>query len=139
MRQSVKDLMDDIQRDMESLGCMPSEFYIDLDEDSTWINFLETNAAPDVNIKTLTNKEELKTILRENGKLRLIIDVRVPGISGIELAEEMNLSKRAESLVFISSSEIPPNEMDRVVSMGAKFVLKDECFLEKIRDCSVSS
>ena len=114
MRDSVREIMDAIQQDMESLGCKPTELYIILDDDGTWLELLQRTAAPDVNIKTLTNKEEFKTILRENGKLKLVIDVRMPGVSGIDLAEEMGLKDRAHQLMFVSSSPLLDDELDRI-------------------------
>jgi len=139
MRQEVRDLMNDIQTDMESLGCKPAELYLFIDDDKDWLKILERSAGPDVNIKTLTDTKYLNVILRENGKSRLIIDVRMPDITGISLAEKMNLKDRADKLIFVSAAKISEHEMQRVESMGAQFILKSPTLWQDVKQACTTA
>jgi len=93
MRKKVQDIMDQIRTDMSSLGFMPEELVIVLDNDQTWLDTVKERVGENANVRTISDEQQFTTVIRTNGTQKLVLDILDPEVHSIKMAEEMGLGQ----------------------------------------------
>ena len=95
-----------------------------LDNDEIWLENVKNSVGDDENVIIISELDEFRSFIVQNGCSKLFIDVNFSEANGIDLAEEMELNQSFGDLFFIS--DILPSENDaiRIHKLGATYIEK---------------
>jgi len=99
-------------------GAEPSALVVDDDPGVLWVleRFLRRRG---LRVKTARNGEEALAILRQEEPALLMVDLKMPSISGVQLLEQMKAEGLRASHVWAMSGCVSDDEALSALSMGA--------------------
>ena len=94
------------------------------------------------NVETYKNAEQFLDKKIDNGLGCILVDVRMPGISGLELLEQLKLQKNRLPVIVITGYGDIPMAVRAMKAGAIDFILKpfnDQCLLEVVQRCITQS
>lgn len=98
-----------------------------LDDDPLFLQVIKEQSGDSKHIITISDTKEFAAFVHNHGINKLYIDINLhTGESGIDLVEEMELKNRSAEIVFISETKPTPEQLKKILELGATFLVKDK-------------
>jgi two-component SAPR family response regulator len=106
--------------------------YIVMDDDADLLNMLSCKLGKIQTVKTCSTELELIEQIMKCPDAVVVLDVQMVPLSGIQLAEKLNLHKIASQLIFMSNAPLNEKQKAKVKYLNGKFIQKSDQLFNKI-------
>ena len=115
--QSLEQFLEDYDRGVQKT-------IVVLDDCEVWLEDIKRQCKGNEDIITISDTEEFKAFVHQNGISKLFIDITGNDQTGIDLATEMKLEERTAEIFFVGEEQPSPKDAARISNMGATFIEK---------------
>lgn len=122
MRPKVQAILDEIKESQRKLGLSPDNVYIVLGTDDIWLRELYNMADTDISIRTTSNKDDFKALLKSNPDATIVVALEGEERAGLMWAHSMGLLVADNEIIFAGHEKPSFNVHSQMKAVGSYFV-----------------
>jgi len=111
---------------------MPASLFI-VEDDEIYAQFLKANFKNEYDVSTFITAEECLESLKINNPDLMILDYNLPGMSGIELYDQIKSTFTSTTVIILSSIDDGAQVLEFIKKGVNDYVVKDDSVISSLR------